>query len=48
MNNRPNGPVWAEPCPDTLNAFIWRTVAAVSVLLPVLLPGCRLVARVAA
>lgn len=33
MNNRPNGPVWAKPCPDTL---INRTAAAVTVLAPII------------
>ncbi len=42
MNNRPNGPVWAKPCPDTL---INRTAAAVTVLAPIIVPGCCIAAR---
>ncbi|GIX54858.1 hypothetical protein ACU6VJ_03635 [Sphaerotilus sulfidivorans] len=45
MNNRPNGPVWAKPCPDTL---INRTAAAVTVLAPIIVPGCCIAARWAA
>ena len=49
MNNRPQGSVWAKPCPMPTNTpFIWRTAAAMSILVPVLLPGCCLLARSAA
>ena len=45
MNNRPNGPVWAKPCPDTLHTLINRTAAAVTVLAPIIVPGCCVAAR---
>lgn len=49
MNNRPQGSVWAKPCPmPTIAPFIWRAAAAVVVLAPVIVPGCCIVARAAA
>lgn len=49
METNPQGSVWAKPCPmPTITPFIWRAAAAVSILLPVLLPGCCLLARSAA
>jgi hypothetical protein len=48
MNNHPQGSVWAKPCPVPTTPFLWRTAAAVSILLPVLLPGCCVVLRGAA
>lgn len=49
MNNRPKRSVWLPHCPMPTNTpFIWRTAAAVSILVPVLLPGCCLLARSAA
>jgi hypothetical protein len=49
MNNRPQGSVWAKPCPmPTITPFIYRAAAAAAVLLPVIVPGCCVLARSAA
>lgn len=49
MNNRPKRSVWLLHCPTpTITPFIYRAAAAVTVLLPVVLPGCCLLARSAA
>lgn len=45
MKTNPQGSVWAKPCPmPPITPFLWRTAAAVTVLLPVVLPACCAVA----
>jgi hypothetical protein len=49
MKTNPQGSVWAKPCPmPTITPFIYRTAAAVTVLLPMIVPGCCVLARSAA
>lgn len=49
MNNRPKRSVWPLHCPkQTVATLITRTAAAVTVLVPIVVPGCCIVARAAA